>query len=123
MGAHREIEVKRLFNAATVTGTTVYSDIIDLGTYAQGGTFSIQYYAATAAVSTSMSYLLSNDGTNFVQSTEGHSIFTGVYLSSGFAADGRDIITFTPSMARFMKLAVWLSAGATSTLTIDFAIQ
>jgi len=121
--AQRDIEVKKLFNAATITGTTVYSEIIDIGTYGHGGTFSVQYYIDTAGVSLSLIYLLSNDGINFVQSTDGSAIKTGLTNISGQAANGRDLVVFTPTMGRFMKLAAWLSAGTTTSLTLDFAVQ
>lgn len=119
----RDIVVNKLWNAASITTTTSYSEIIDIGTFGKSGTFSLQYYVASAGVSLSLSYLLSNDGTNFVQSTEGSVITSGLTNISGNAANGRDVITFTPTMGRFMKLAAWLTAGTTGTLTVDFAVQ
>ena len=121
----RDIVINRLWNSSTITtGTTSYSDIIDIGTFGKSGTFSLQYYISTAGVSVSLGYLLSNDYTNFVQSTEGNLIASGLTNISGQAANGRDVITFTPTMARFMKLAAWETAGATNaTLTAHFAVQ
>ena len=130
---YKDITVIRLWNAQSVAaGTTVYCDFdngvlsreaIDIGDYAQGGTLSLQY-TITGDGTLTIGYLLSNDGTNFVQSTGGHAIGTTLTKTSGYSGDGKDVLVFTPDMARFMKIFAWETGGADpAVITAHLAVQ
>lgn len=128
MGAHREVTPIRIWTSQVLNaaGTTVTSTAIDLGTFAQSGYFTMQYYMQGAGASVCMTYKLSNDGTNYVDSTEGYKIATGttaLHDDSGNARDGRDIIRFTPTIAPLMKLCAWETQSAGATLTVVLALQ
>lgn len=124
MAIHRDITVKQLWSAATVAaGTTLTSASIDLGGLAQSGFFSV-HYTITGAGTVAMSCKLSNDGTNFVDSTDGYKIKTGQTVTSGHAADGKDLVSFAPSPVARMKVCVFETGGVSAAVvTVWLAMQ
>jgi len=129
MSGYRDIHVHQLWLATTIpAGTTVTSNAIDLGTYGQNYDFSIQVAISGAGTSVCMGYLLSNDGINFVRSTNSNNIVAGstaFHDKCGVNKNGKDLVRFTPvPLARFMKIEAWESLGASdATLTAYLATQ
>ena len=121
----RDIEVFKVWDQEAIEASaTVYSDAYDMGTYALGGAFSVQYTCTGAGASVTIGYLLSNDGTNFVKSTGGYTIVTDTDEDSGTDLDGKDLLVFSPDMGRFIKLYALETGGAAGiTLTLYFAVQ
>ena len=119
------IKVVELFHAVTVTGSgNVTSAAVDLNRVANGGFFSIQYaVTATGAPTLKFEYLLSNDGTNFLEPSSASDIATGVTKASGPGSDGKDVVSFAPEPARWMKIKVTESAAADATLTLWLFVQ
>jgi len=117
MSGYRDIHVHQLWLATTIpAGTTITSDVIDLGTYAQNYDFSIQVEVSGAGTSVCMGYLLSNDRKSFIRSSDSNKIATGsdaFHDKCGVDKNGKDLIRFTPvALARFMKIEAWESLGA-----------
>ena len=131
MSTYRDITVIDLFSSADypngrviAAGTTVTTGAFDIGAHAAGGLFSLQIYVQGSGTSIFAGYLLSNDGHNWIESTEGNTInATGFHHMCGRDANGRDIVTFEPPMAARMKIELWETVGAAgSTVTGKLAI-
>lgn len=118
------ITVKAVHSANAITlNTNESSARIDLNGRAQAGTFSIQVLV-TGDGTAKFEYLLSNDGTNFVEPTSGADIATAFTKTSGPGSDGRDIFTFQPEPARWMKIRVTETGAANAiTVTVFLFIQ
>lgn len=128
MSDYRDITVINLFtNKVIAAGTTVTSEPIDLGAHAANGYVSLQIYVQGSGTSINAGYLLSNDGYNYVRSTDGTSIKVGTsafHHKCGTAKNGRDLVVFTPTIAARMKVELWESVGAAgSTVTAKLAIH
>ena len=124
----REITVKNLFTDQWIAaGTTVTSDPCDIGGLAANGYVSLQIYVEGSGTSICAGYLLSNDGMNYVRASGGTTIKAGTnafHHACGTARNGRDIVSFTPTMAARMKIELWESVGSTgSTVTAKLAIH
>ncbi len=124
MGEHREITTKVLWLGEDIAaGTTVTTKSLDLGGYAQSGFFSIHYHV-TGTGTLALSFRLSNDGVNFVDSTNGYKITTGLTAASGAAADGKDLISFAPTPAARMKINAFETGGVNAVgVTVYLAVQ
>ena len=122
--SYRDITVHNLFtDYYLASGTTITSAPIDLGAAAANGYFSLQVHIQGSGTSVVADYSLSNDGSNYVQSTNGHTISTTFHHMCGLARNGRDLLSFTPTMAARMKVQFWLSTGTGSTITAKLAIM
>ena len=122
--SYRDITVHNLFtDYYLASGTTITSAPVDLGANAANGYFSLQVHIEGSGTSVVADYSLSNDGFNYVQATSGHTISTTFHHMCGLAANGRDLISFTPPMAARMKVQFWLSTGTGSTITAKLAIM
>ena len=122
--SYRDITVHSLFtDYYLATGVTITSAPVDLGAAAANGFFSLQVHIQGSGTSVVAAYLLSNDGFNYVHSTNGDTISTSFHHMCGIAKDGRDLISFSPTMAARMKLQFWLSTGTGSTITAKLAIM
>jgi len=126
--AFREITVKNLFTDKWIAaGTTVTSDPVDIGGLAANGYVSLQVYIEGTGTSICAAYTLSNDGTNYVYASGGSTIKAGTnafHHACGTARDGRDLVSFSPTMAARMKVVMWESVGSTgSTVTAKLAIN
>jgi len=123
-GGDRQVQmsVTTVLSAVTVAlSTTQTSAAIDLA--GVRGYFSIQY-AITGDGTLTLSYTLSNDGTNYLLPSADSTIATGLTKTSGPGGDGKDIISFNPTIARFMKITATETAGANAAVvTINCAIE
>jgi hypothetical protein len=122
----REITVIKVFNAQSIaaSGTaTNPGNAIDLQRVAPNGFFSIQYLI-TGDGTAKIEYLLSNDGETFVEPTGSSDIGSSLTKTTGPGSDGKDILVFTPMLARWMKIKVTETGGAAAVvITLDLAIQ
>lgn len=116
------ISAAKTIDAETIVASGSYTtSAIDL--YGVRGYFSIQY-AITDNGTLTLSYLLSNDGTNYLLPSGSNVIATGLTKTSGPGADGKDILPLTPPVARFLKfVATETSTTDDVTITMYYAIQ
>lgn len=95
-----------IFSAETITAnTSENSDAIDLNKYQPEGYFSLQVVLAGDGTA-KFEYLLSNDGSNYLEPSDAIDIASGHIKTSGPGGDGIDIYTFEPNPARFLKIKV-----------------
>ena len=120
----RPIVTTVAFNAETITkNTTEYSSAIDLNQRDAVGSFSVQVAVTGDGVLT-LNFQVSNDGATFRTPTGSSAIFTSFTKTSGPSADGKAIYTFSPPIARFLKLAATeTGTAADAVLTATLAIQ
>lgn len=118
----RELYVVKVFDAVTVAlSANSTSSIIDLAmpttrpllALAGSGYFSLQIQV-TGDGTAKFEYLLSNDGTNFLEPSSATDIASGITKTSGPGSDGKDIFSFAPLLANFIQIKVTETAGANS---------
>jgi len=122
--SNKNIFIRNIFSAVTVdaAGNEV-SEAIDLDDYKPEGFFSLQI-TLTGDGTGKFEYQLSNDGTNYFTPSSGSDIVTAHTVASGPGGDGKDIYTFQPELAKYMKIKVTETVEAnTITVTADLAIQ
>ena len=129
---HKDITVRKIYSARViVAGDTHDSDIerlstgqkgiIDLGDFAQVGSFSVWIKVAGSGT-LDLSYLLSHDKINWVQPTGAGPIVSGFTSADG--SSGEDLIVFQPEFSRFIKFrAEETSTTDPITFTMLFAVQ
>uniref|UniRef100_A0A6M3KIC0 Uncharacterized protein n=1 Tax=viral metagenome TaxID=1070528 RepID=A0A6M3KIC0_9ZZZZ len=117
----REVTVRKIFSAEAVSNTTVYSDVFDLGSFAQSGIFALQVEVSGATITAN--YELSNNNVDFLTPSTGAAISTDFTPASGPGADGKDIISFQPEPSRFMRIAVTESAADPGVITAWLVMQ
>jgi len=87
------------------------------------GYFSIQY-TITGNGTVTLSYTLSNDGTTYLTPSGSSSIATGLTKTSGPGGSGKDILPFTPPIAKYMKIVATETGGVNSaTVTSVLNVQ
>ena len=116
------IITKNIFSAETLeaagTATSTATDLSNMEGY-----FTIQV-AVSGSGTIKIEYLLSNDGTNYLEPTSASDIATGVTATSGPGGNGKNIYSFSPEMAKYVKIKI-TETGATDTVTVTawLAIQ
>lgn len=117
-----QTETTAIFTTESVTASaTVTSGFIDL--YNCRGFFSVQYLI-TGDGTLTLTYSLSNDGSTYITPTGAVAIGTALTKTTGPGGDGKDILSFTPMVARFMKIIATETGGAnTAILTLTPARQ
>jgi hypothetical protein len=122
----REITVIKLFDAQTILASGNSSqpgEGIDLQRYAQNGFFSVQYLI-TGDGTAKIEYNLSHDGATYIEPTSATDIGSSLTKTTGPGSDGKDILTFSPELSRFLKIKVTETGGAQSIIvTLWLAIQ
>ncbi len=113
-----------IFSTETITkNTNESSDAIDLNKYQPEGYFSLQV-VLTGDGTGKFEYLVSNDGSNYLEPSGASDIATGHTKTSGPGGDGIDIYTFQPGVARFMKIKVTETGTANDVVvTITLLVQ
>jgi hypothetical protein len=107
--------VLTVFNAQEIAASgNASSNSIRIGDLE--GYFTLQY-AVTGDGTCKFEYLLSNDGTNFIEPSDADDIITAQTKTSGPGSDGQDIYSFSPTPAKFMKIKCTETGGA-DTVTI-----
>ena len=120
----RPISVFRVFDADDdlTQNTNKTSDAIDLNGRANNGVFSLQVNISSSSTSTSITitYLVSNDGENFVTPATANDIATAVDVSSG----KDEIYEFEPEFARWIQIKITENnAGTVVDPVCDLAVQ
>jgi hypothetical protein len=122
----REITVIKLFDAQSIAASANASqpaEGIDLQRFAQNGFFSLQYLI-TGTGTCRIEYNLSNDGSTYIEPTSSTDIGSSLVATSGPGGDGKDILTFSPELARYLKIKVTETGGAQAVVvTIWIAMQ
>jgi hypothetical protein len=105
-----------------LSGSSTSSEI-NLSSYRPNGYFSIQV-ALTGDGTAKFEYLLSNDGTNYLEPSSASDIGTGLTKTGGPGSDGKEIYSFSPELAKHMKIKVTETGGANSiTVTVTLSLQ
>jgi len=121
----RKIHTLKLFDAETIiAGGDTESNVLDLDfDYHAAGYFSFQI-ALTGDGTAKIEYLLSNDGVNYLEPSSAADIVLAHTKVSGPGTDGKDIYSFQPEIARYMKIKI-TETGAADAITVTgfIAIQ
>lgn len=121
----KKIHTLLLFNAAAIlAGADSESTVLDLDAgYHAAGFFSLQV-ALTGDGTAKIEYLLSNDGVNYLEPSSGADIILAHTKISGPGGDGKDIYSFQPEIARYMKIKITETGGADAiAVTAVIAVQ
>ena len=113
-----------IFDTVTVTAAADSTcDAIDLNKFRPEGYFSLQV-TLTGSGTAKIEYLLSNNGSDYLEPSEGEDIVTGHTSTSGPETNGKDIYVFEPEVARFLKIKVTETGGAAAIIvTITILVQ
>ena len=122
--AWNKIYVQKIIDAVTVSASgSTTSDAITLSGLGNLGYFSIQVQV-TGDGTAKVEYLLSNDGTTFLEPTGASDIAAGFTKTSGPGSDGKDMYTFNPMLSRYIKIRVTETGGADSvTASVWIVVQ
>ena len=127
MGVHRDIEVKQIFDAASVgVSGALSSSAFDLGSFGQQGQFSLEFNLGATGATVDAIYEVSNSGTSdsFITPSDATTIVVNFDRYSGPNGDGKDIVPFTPVLARFIRIRVNEIGGeAGASVTAWLAMQ
>jgi hypothetical protein len=111
------VRIDKLFDSQVIgAGESATSDPVDIKR--TDGYFSIQYEIGGNGT-LDFKYLLSLDNVNFKVPVSAADISTGVSSGSGIDGDGKDVVSFAPEPARWMKIAAQETGGSNAaTLTL-----
>jgi hypothetical protein len=111
-GDHRKTDVLRLFYEQEIAASgSATSDIIEVKESV--GYFAVQMFVRGAGT-IKIEYLISLDGVNFLEPSAAADIASGQTTASGPGTDGRDIFTFSPILAPYMKIKVTETGGVST---------
>ena len=117
----RPITTYHLFNSETITKNTAKSSVaVDLREVAQDGIFSIEYCITGSGTAKIEYNLCSIKAGTYIEPTSGLDIASGLTSSSG--TSGRDIVTFNPELAPFMKIKV-TETGTAADVVVDLKLN
>ena len=106
-----------VMNAVTVAASGSYtSHTINLEDYKAKGFFSL-YIALTGDGTGKFEYELSADGSTFLTPSSATDIVTAHLKTSGPGSDGKDLYSFSPEVAKDMKIKV-TETGTSNSITI-----
>lgn len=77
------------------------------------GFFSLQVTVAGDGTA-KFEYLLSNDGVDYFEPSSASDIASGQLKTSGPGSDGKDLFSFSPEPAKYLKIKATETAGANS---------
>jgi len=119
-----QINTRVVFNAVSVTkNTTSTSRTVELNQAGTSGTFSLQV-AVTGDGTLTFKYTVSNDGQTFITPTGFSDIKAGVTKTGGPGGDGKDIYSFSPPIAKFIRItATETGTASAAVLTATLAFQ
>ena len=110
-----DIVVRKIFDEQTVAASsTADSEVFDLGSFTYNRSYALQIYVTGTGASVTATYMQSNDKTNFIVPSGGSAICTDYPDTTD--ADYA-IYSFTPVVARFMKIRLTETAAAEATVT------
>lgn len=118
------ISVFNVCNAQTVTHSTyIYSDALNLNEIVSEGYFSAEL-KVTGTGTVKVEGLLSFDGITYLEPTTLADIFTGFTQTSGLGTNGREILSFTPPAANYLKFKITETGGVSDpVVTLKVAIS
>jgi hypothetical protein len=90
---------------------------IDMNTYRVAGYFSAQLQVSGAG-SVTVEYQVSVNGTDYVEPTNASDLFSGVGATGGPGADGKAIVSFSPVVARYLRLKLTSTGVTTSSVWV-----
>ena len=115
----------RLFlSKAIAASQNAESSVIDLSGFSLDGFFGCQV-TLTGDGTAKVQWGVSIDGANYIYSDDASDdIVTAHVKTSGPGSDGKDIYQFTPTTARWLKIKVTETGGASGiVVTVDIAMQ
>lgn len=117
MTTAQDIRTMTLFNAQSIAASGTASSVaIDLNNFKPAGFFSIQV-TLTGSGTGKFEYELSNDGVTYLTPSSAVDIVTAHTV-------GNDIYSFSPELARYMKIKITETGGADPiVVTVVLAIQ
>jgi len=120
----KNIKVFKTHNAVTIAaGGSSTSAAIPLDEYRPDGYFSIQVDLSGDGTA-KFEYLLSNDEVTYIDPTGATDIGSGLTKTGGVAGDGTEHYSFSPELAKSMKIIVTETGSSSSvTVTVTLAIQ
>lgn len=119
--AKDDIYTVQAFSGTALTNTQVsYSAAVDLNNYRVAGYFSAQLQVSGAG-SVKVEYQVSVNGTDYVEPTTASDLFSGFVATSGPGSDGKAVVSFSPVVARYLRLK--LTSTGVTTSSVWIAIQ
>lgn len=113
-----QLATTKVLDAVTVAASgTATSTVIDLNGPELAGYFSLQV-AVTGDGTAKFEYQVSNNGTDYVEPTGASDIATGITKTSGPGADGKDIYSFEPVPANYIRIKV-TEIGTSNSVTVS----
>jgi hypothetical protein len=99
------------------------SGVVDMNQNQPAGYFSI-YIELTGTGTAQVVYELSNDGVNYLTPVSASDIVAAHTAASGAGANGKDLYSFTPELARYIRIKITETGGANPiVVTAVLAIQ
>jgi hypothetical protein len=123
------INVMHIWLSKAITkNTNVESGVIDMDPLDLNGFFSAQLYMVEGTDTSviKLQWGVSNDGTNFIYSSDGNDdIVTAFKANSGPGTNGRNIFSFDPITARYMRFKATETETSTDVtgFTLDVAMH
>lgn len=106
MTTAQDVRTMIVFNAETVAASgNSSSAAINLNDFKPNGYFSLQI-TLTGSGTGKFEYELSNDGVNYLTPSSAADIITAHDVTTGPASDGKDLYSFSPELAKYMKIKV-----------------
>lgn len=87
------------------------SPAVDLARFNTEGFFSLQFNL-TGSGTAKVEFIISNNDVDYIEPTGASDILSAFTSASGPGANGKDIFSFSPPLARFLKLRVTETGGA-----------
>ncbi len=117
------IQAISIFSSETIAASGNVTFTLDLERHNVEGFFSIQL-AVTGSGTIKGEYLLSNDGANYIEPSTATDIFSTFGSGSGPGTDGKDIFSFEPELAKYLRIKITEDGGANSaTVTAHLCMQ
>ena len=97
---------------------------IDQKRYCTEGFFSAQIQVESTGVGTvTVTYACSNDGVNFVTPVGASALWSTFGKTDGSGSDGKDLQSFEPPVAHFLRIIVTEDDVAAVVVNLDIAVQ
>lgn len=118
------IHLRGLFKAETIVASGSATSLkVDLSALKPIGYFSLQI-ALTGDGTAKAEYLMSNDGSVYIEPTGASDIVTGFTKTSGPGSDGKGFFSFEPKLGPYLKIKI-TETGTSDSVTVSatLAIQ
>ncbi len=123
LAAKSNIRTTLIFDSETIAlSATATSAVIDMGSTKPGGFFSIHVKDLTDDGTMQLTYELSADNVTYVTPSSASDIVTAHTKTTGPGSDGEDLYSFTPELARYMRIIATETGGANAIVVTAFII-